>query len=137
MSVNEKTPEPRPDSHCRQRLLSLHGDRRFDRWIERLLVCAFALLFGLACGSDARSLPDQVTGVITEIGRNRSGAIQRFSVRQGTRSFDVRIDPRRDYGFDLEHLEQHLTSDWPVTVRLEPRGGALYAVEILDAQSRP
>jgi hypothetical protein len=76
-----------------------------------------------------------VTGLITRIARGADGGIHQFTVRQGAESFEVLIDPRRDYGFDLEHLEQHQASDWPVTVRLEQRDGALYAVEILDAQS--
>ncbi len=77
----------------------------------------------------------QVTGVITQIARGADGQIQQFAVRQGAELLEIRIDPRRNYGFDLEHLEQHRASDWPVTVRLDERDGALYAVEILDAQS--
>ncbi len=95
------------------------------------------LLLGVACGSNAGQAPDQVTGVITTIGRGAEGDIQRFVVRQGDRAFEIRIDPRRDYGFDLGHLEQHRASEWPVTVRLEQRDSAVYAVEILDAQSPP
>ncbi len=98
-----------------------------------MLAFVVPLLFGAACGSSSR-LPDQVTGLITDITRGTDGGIQQFAVRQGAESFEIRIDPRRNYGFDLEHLEQHRASDWPVTVRLEQRDGALYAVEIVDAQ---
>ncbi|HEX2090254.1 MAG TPA: hypothetical protein VHI54_10065 [Actinomycetota bacterium] len=76
-----------------------------------------------------------MTGLITQIARGADGKMQRFTLRQGAESFDIQIDSRRDYGFDLEHLEQHRISDWPVTVRLEQRDGVLFAVEILDAPS--
>ncbi len=92
-------------------------------------------MFGAACGSPVDRAPDQVTGLITQISRGAGGDIRQFAMRQGAEAFEIRIDPRRNYGFDLEHLEQHRASDWPVTVRLDQRDGALYAVEILDAQS--
>ncbi|MDP8956522.1 MAG: hypothetical protein M3N24_06155 [Actinomycetota bacterium] len=87
----------------------------------------------MACGSDGDPAPRQVTGVITEISRGTGGQIQSFAVRQGDQSLEIQIDRQRDYGFDLEHLEVHRTSNWPVRVSLEQRDGTLYAVEILDA----
>ena len=92
------------------------------------------LLLAVSCGgSEPAPPPERVTGLITEIGRDDDGAIESFTVQEEGRTFRVRIDPRRDYGFDLEHLEEHRASELPVLVRLEQRNGALYAVEILDA----
>ncbi|HEX2030904.1 MAG TPA: hypothetical protein VHL78_05825 [Actinomycetota bacterium] len=99
-----------------------------------LLVAVIALVLAVGCGgSEPAPPPERVTGLITEIARDAGGTIESFVVRQGARSFDVRIDPARDYGFDLEHLEEHRTQELPVLVRLRERDGALYAVEILDA----
>jgi hypothetical protein len=39
----------------------------------------------------------------------------------------------RDYGFDLEHLEEHRVQRLPVRVTLEEDCGHLEAVEIVDA----
>jgi hypothetical protein len=47
--------------------------------------------------------------------------------------YEVAVDPGRDYGFDLEHLEVHREQALPVLVRLEERGDVLLAVEIFDA----
>jgi hypothetical protein len=93
------------------------------------------MLSVVACGSPAQPAPppDEVTGLITTISRGEEGAIESFTVRESDRTFEIRIDAGRDYGFDLEHLEQHRASKWPVRVLLEERNGALYAVEILDA----
>jgi hypothetical protein len=97
-------------------------------------VWALALLLAVACGTrEPASPPDQVTGLITAIGRGDDGAIESFTVRGGDQSFQIRIDPGRDYGFNLEHLAAHRASEWPVRVRLEQRDGTLYAVDIVDA----
>lgn len=87
----------------------------------------------MACGSASEPAPDVVTGLITSIGRDGNGTIETFAVSQGDASYDVRIDPGRDYGFDLEHLAEHRAGRLPVRVTLDERDGVLYAVEILDA----
>lgn len=94
---------------------------------------ALVLVAAVACGgSEPAPPPERVTGLITEIGRGNDGPIESFMVQEEGRTFRIRIDPRRDYGFDLEHLEEHRASELPVLVRLEQRNGGLYAVEILD-----
>ncbi len=102
------------------------------------LLTAILMLAATACGAegDTTPVPEQVTGIITAIGRGDDGAIESFTLRAGRRTFDIRLDPRRGYGFDLRHLEDHRAANWPVRVRLEQRDGEVYAVEILDA-SRP
>jgi hypothetical protein len=83
----------------------------------------------VACGSSAPAAPERVTGLISEIERGDDGGITSFTVR----GYEIRIDPQRNYGFDLEHLVEHRVQRDPVRVRLDQREGALYAVEILDA----
>lgn len=79
-------------------------------------------------------MPAEVTGAITEISRGAYGGIDSFTVRaDGEAAYEIRIDPARDYGFDLEHLVEHRDSGDPVVVRTEEREGIVYATEILDA----
>lgn len=96
------------------------------------LVLLLTVAAGCSSSAQPRAAPGQVSGLIVTIDRNQAGAIQAFTVEDGQR-LRVRIDPRREYGFDLEHLEEHRTDRLPVKVTLEQRNGDLYAVEILDA----
>jgi hypothetical protein len=48
-------------------------------------------------------------------------------------TLEVMIDPTRDYGFNLNHLYEHLDTGDPVHVPLEQRDGTAYAAEIEDA----
>jgi len=100
-----------------------------------LLVVTLALT--AACSSSPGTeppVPEEITGVITEIERDDAGGITAFMVSADEGStHDIRIDPARDYGFDLEHLVEHQTTGDPVIVTTEKRDGTAYAVEILDA----
>jgi hypothetical protein len=101
--------------------------------------CGAVVVLGLlmatsACASRAApAAPTEVTGLITALGRGADGGIESFTVRDGDRTFEIRIDPGRDYGFPLGHLEVHRATRAPVLVHVKRRDGALYAVEILDA----
>jgi hypothetical protein len=101
--------------------------------------CGAVVVLGLlvatpACASrTAPAPPTEVTGTITALGRAADGSIESFTVRDGDRTFEIRVDPGRDYGFSLEHLKVHRDTRAPVRVHVKPRNGALYAVEILDA----
>lgn len=98
----------------------------------RFVVMLLAALVPAACASEPE-VPSAVTGLITSIERSDAGGITGFTVEAGGRLQDVRIDPRRDYGFDLEHLAEHRAQALPVRVTLQERDGQAYAVEILDA----
>jgi hypothetical protein len=104
-----------------------------------IIKCGAVVVLGLlmatsACASrSAPAAPTEVTGLITALGRATDGSIESFTLRDGDRTFEIRIDPGRDYGFSLEHLKVHRDTRAPVRVRVRPRDGALYAVEILDA----
>ncbi|HEX6262295.1 MAG TPA: hypothetical protein VF097_05550 [Actinomycetota bacterium] len=97
------------------------------------IVLGIVVLALAACSSSPateESVPGEVTGAITEIARGDGDEIEAFTV-DGTHR--IRIDPGREYGFDLEHLVEHQTTGDPVRVTTESRYGVAYAVEILDA----
>ena len=89
------------------------------------------LLLAAACGEEP-AVPERVTGLVTEV-RPSSGAVEAFRVETTLESYEILIDPRRSYGFDLRHLDEHRATGDPVVVRVEQRDGAAYAVSIEDA----
>jgi hypothetical protein len=78
--------------------------------------------------------PAEITGLITDLEYDGE-QLTSFVVEARGDSFEILIDPERDYGFNLKHLEQHLTEELPVQVALESKSGGLYAVDILDVPS--
>jgi hypothetical protein len=97
-------------------------------------VTVLVLVLALGCGGATDEPPaGAVTGQISAIGRDDRGAIRTFTVEDAGTDYRIRIDPSRDYGFDLEHLVEHRTQRLPVRVTLEQRGREIYALEILDA----
>jgi hypothetical protein len=93
---------------------------------------AVTVILVASCAAEQPPAPDQVTGMITEV-RRAQGRIIGFTLNAGTEDLHIDIDPDRDYGFDLEHLEDHRRSGDPVRVNLRSRGGRLVALTILDA----
>jgi hypothetical protein len=74
-----------------------------------------------------------VTGVISTIDPPE-GDIESFElVRPGDDARRIFIDPEADYGFDLQHLHEHMDDAAPVKVTLDERdAGRLYATAIDD-----
>jgi hypothetical protein len=97
--------------------------------VLRVALTAFLVT---SCAAEPAQAPDQVTGVITTIRRD-GGRIAGFTVDAGAESYDIDIDPQGDYGFDLEHLEEHRRTGDPVLVDVQDRDGRLVALSILDA----
>ena len=101
---------------------------------------AVVLLLAVACSAepagDAQPRPnpppDPLTGVVTEV-VVRDGAVTAIDVRAEGATHEILIDPARDYGFDLHHLEEHRETGDPVLVDLEQRADGAYAVSIDDA----
>ena len=97
------------------------------------------LVLAASCSSTPPSeqsppVPDEVTGTITGVERGDAGEIAAFTVSgNGGPSYEISIDPARDYGFDLEHLVEHQTTGDPVIVTTEDRDGTAYALQIIDA----
>jgi hypothetical protein len=102
--------------------------------MQRLIV-ALALLLGVgstACGREAPAGPSVVTGVITDVAAT-GGQVTSFDLDAEGESYRIQIDPGRDYGFDLTHLNEHQSTGDPVWVRLRRQGEGLYALRIDDA----
>jgi hypothetical protein len=98
------------------------------RWLSILLVVAGA------CGGSSDAAPKTLTGVITEVSWNEDHTqVESFLVDSRSEVYEIRIDPRVDYGFDLSHLEQHRETHDPVRVQLREREGELFAQRIDDA----
>lgn len=90
------------------------------------------ILLAPACSSEPEA-PAEVTGLISAIERSDRGPVIGFTVDADGQRYRIRIDRERDYGFDLEHLEEHRAQDLPVRVTLEQRDDGLFAVTIEDA----
>ena len=98
------------------------------------LAAVCCLLTG-GCGADADEppQPSELTGVITRV-EGDGEAIRGFTLEVGLETYEIRVDPVRDYGFPLTHLREHERDGAPVHCDLEERAGELYAVTIEDAQ---
>lgn len=92
-----------------------------------------------ACSDDGKGIapatntPGEVTGVLTDIESASVGDVQGFTLKDGDKTYEILIDGDVEYGFDLGHLQEHLSGSLPVTVTLEERDGALYALSVDDA----
>ena len=95
-------------------------------------ILAMTILPAPACSAEPET-PAEVTGLITALEQSDRGPITGFTVDADGQRYDIRIDRERDYGFELEHLEEHRAQELPVRVTLEERDDGLYAVAIEDA----
>ena len=110
-----------------------------------LMFCCIALLAPACSDGDggeeapsgevvaAEDAPDEVTGVLLDIESEGLGEVTSFVLKDGDDRYEIFIAADVEYGFDLGHLNEHLTSGDPVRVPLEVRGDKLYAVSIDDA----
>jgi hypothetical protein len=101
------------------------------------LLCCLAFV-GAACGGEgpeppaAADAPSEVTGVLLDIESEGLGEVTSFTLKDGDETYEIFIDEDVDYGFDLGHLNEHMTAGDPVKVPLEERDGKLYAQSIDD-----
>jgi hypothetical protein len=84
------------------------------------------------CKAEAPAAPESLTGVITRVA-GQQGEVTGFDLDSAGKSYEILIDPGRDYGFDLNHLYEHQSTGDPVRVRLRERDDTLYALRIDDA----
>lgn len=83
-------------------------------------------------GESAESAPAEVVGDVAAVAEEH-GRVVAFRVTSDEGRYTIRIEPTRDYGFDLRHLREHARDDQPVRVRLRERAGIAYALRIDDA----
>ena len=98
----------------------------------RIAAGFFALLLLFSCSDDAPTgTPSQLEGTITEV-EVEDDLVTAFEIETADGEETVLIDPERDYGFDLLHLEEHAETGDPVLVDVESDDGDLVAVTIED-----
>lgn len=105
-----------------------------------VVVCCLALS-AAACGGDGddstdstvANAPDNVTGALIDVEGESLGEITGFTLKDGDVTYEILIADDVDYGFDLEHLREHLRTGDPVSVSIDEREGDLYALSIDDA----
>ena len=105
-----------------------------SRYLGALALAVGLLLTG--CGDDApeetAATPQTLTGVIGSI-EPPEGAVQSIElIRPGREPTTILVDQDLDYGFDLQHLHEHMDSVDPVRVTLDQRDDGLYATAIED-----
>jgi hypothetical protein len=110
---------------------------RYPRRVSARAILALLVAISLAaCGSDSGSRAPKtstITGVVVDVTSPELGRVTRFSLTSEGRVVVIHIDPSVHYDFAPAHLQEHLTSAEPVTVRARRRGGKLYALSIEDA----
>ncbi len=70
--------------------------------------------------------------MVTEVESEGLGDVRAFTIRSQGETYRFDIDPDHDYGFNLDHLNEHRTSGDPVRVRWEERDDGFVAREIED-----
>ena len=94
-----------------------------------VVVLAIALVLA-ACGGNG-SEDDELVGLIVDV-RGRGNNVSSFTLRSADETYEIRIAPDVDYGFQLGHLRAHESSLYPVRCTFERREGELYALKIAD-----
>ena len=97
------------------------------------LVLVLLLFAGCGGADPADAPPEEITGVIVDINSAGLDDVRSFELKAGDDHYEIFIDPERDYGFPLSHLNEHRMTGDPVRVDLEDRDGDLYALAIDDA----
>ncbi len=87
------------------------------------------LLVAVSCGGE--DVPSRVTGVIVDV-ESEGEAVTGFTLESDDESFEISISEDVDYGFDLNHLNEHMETEEPVDVMLEERDDELVALSIED-----
>ena len=104
----------------------------YSRFAAVLVAAAVTVAAG--CGADrAQAGVTQVTGVIQRLDRGADGRVNGMAVKDARGKVRrIVVDPKVDYGFDLDHLEKHQTDGLPVRVPVHESHGQLVADAIND-----
>ena len=103
------------------------------RRVLLLLVCLAAAALPAGCDVERDDPPpSHLTGPIVAI-EGEGSDVRSFELESDGETWEIRIAPDVDYGFDLAHLHEHEAMGDPVIVLLEERNERLYALSIEDA----
>ena len=99
----------------------------------RFLAGFFALLLFASCAAGQEdATPARLEGTVTNLSIE-DGTVTGFDlVSEEDGIVTILVDPERDYGFDLLHLEEHQSTGDPVVVSTETKGEDVIAVGIDD-----
>jgi hypothetical protein len=99
-----------------------------------VVVCLFVTLSVGCDGGSAETCSGAkpITGVIVTVESRSLDDVRGFTLRSGGKECEISIDPERDYGFPLSHLNAHKVGADPVEVEVEERDGELIATSIAD-----
>ena len=102
---------------------------------RRLFVsCLLTCIVGMACsGPPAPTAPEVVTGVVVDVTSRGLGEVTGFVLKDGEETYGVEIDRNIEYGFPLDHLNEHRATGDPIRVELERQGRRWIALSLQDA----
>ena len=107
---------------------------RKTKLLVALLLALPSTLVALGC-EESEPRPGgtfELVGVIVDV-ENPGGEVRAFTLRSDDELFEIAIADEVDYGFNLDHLREHLATGEPVRCTVEERRGTLRALTILDA----
>jgi hypothetical protein len=102
----------------------------------RALAASALIALSLAgCGDSGPDCAGRttLTGVVIEVESRTLTDVRSFTLRSEGEECEILIDPDREYGFALPHLNEHKVSADPVRVEVEVRGEELVALSIDDS----
>ena len=102
-----------------------------------ILACIAGIAAAAGCGGrgggPATETPEPARGKIVSLETGADDAITGFTLRTADeQSLEIAIADDVDYGFDLAHLREHMSTGDPVSCKLEERDGRLYALTVED-----
>ena len=103
----------------------------------RHLAAVLLLVGSLAACDSGSDVPcgdrGTLTGVVLAVESRSLTDVRSFTIRSQDEECEIAIDPERDYGFALSHLNAHKIDGAPVTVEVDVEGDQLVALSIVDA----
>lgn len=103
--------------------------------MRTLAASALIVLSVAGCGGSEDACTDRttLTGVVLDVESRSLTDVRAFTLRSEGEECEILIDPEREYGFALPHLNEHKISADPVRVEVEARDDELVALSIEDA----
>jgi hypothetical protein len=102
----------------------------------RVLAASALLALSLGgCGGSQPACADRttLTGIVLDVESRTLTDVRAFTLRSQGEECEIIVDPDRQYGFALPHLNEHKISADPVKVEVEVRDDELVALSIDDS----